>query len=263
MKRRISPLSDLPALWRLWRIVRRYRPDIVHAHTPKAGLLGMLAAWLALARVRVYTIHGLPLLTRTGWQFHVLRLAETLACRWHQRELREPFGAPGGPRPRDLSPAKVRTLGYGSCSGVNLQRFDPAACGPADRAAFARSTAFPKTRCWPVSSAGSCATRASGNWPPPGSGCGWSFRTCTCCAAASSSRRTRFRRKFASACKTTRAYTSRTALSPTCLRCMRRWTSACSHLPGGLPTVALECGAMQVRWLRRGSRDAPTLFGTA
>jgi lipopolysaccharide/colanic/teichoic acid biosynthesis glycosyltransferase len=135
MKRQISPFSDLPALWRLWRIVRRHRPDIVHAHTPKAGLLGMLAAWLALVKVRVYTIHGLPLLTRTGWQFHVLRLAEALACRLATsvncvsesvRQVVLDLGI--------CPPAKVRTLGYGSCSGVNLQRFDPAACGPEDRA---------------------------------------------------------------------------------------------------------------------------------
>jgi lipopolysaccharide/colanic/teichoic acid biosynthesis glycosyltransferase/glycosyltransferase involved in cell wall biosynthesis len=135
MKRRISPLSDLPALWRLWRIVRRYRPDIVHAHTPKAGLLGMLAAWLALVKVRVYTIHGLPLLTRTGWQFHVLRLAETLACRLATSVNCVSHSVRRVVLDLGICPeAKVRTLGYGSCSGVDLQRFDPAACGPADRA---------------------------------------------------------------------------------------------------------------------------------
>ena len=53
MTRRISPLLDLRALWRVWRILRRIRPDIVHAHTPKGGLLGMIAAWLAGTPVRV------------------------------------------------------------------------------------------------------------------------------------------------------------------------------------------------------------------
>src|SRR5271157_1833191 len=41
MKRQISPFRDLPALFRLWRLIRRHRPAVVHAHTPKAGLLGM------------------------------------------------------------------------------------------------------------------------------------------------------------------------------------------------------------------------------
>ncbi|MGD0015523.1 MAG: sugar transferase [Bryobacteraceae bacterium] len=135
MKRQISPLSDLPALFGLWQLIRRRRPAIVHAHTPKAGLLGMLAAWLALVKVRVYTIHGLPLMTRTGWQFHVLRLAETLACRLATSVYCVSHSVRRVVLDLGICPeAKVRTLGYGSCSGVNLDRFDPAACGPADRA---------------------------------------------------------------------------------------------------------------------------------
>src|SRR5262249_52880350 len=47
MERRIAPLRDLMALFRIRRVLRSVRPQIVHAHTPKAGLLGMIAAWLA------------------------------------------------------------------------------------------------------------------------------------------------------------------------------------------------------------------------
>src|SRR5688500_16091370 len=46
MQRRISPLADLLALARLCWVIRKVRPDIVHSHTPKAGVLGMIAAWL-------------------------------------------------------------------------------------------------------------------------------------------------------------------------------------------------------------------------
>jgi len=135
MKRRISPLSDLPALWRLWRLIRRYRPAIVHAHTPKAGLLGMLAARLARVEIRIYTIHGLPLMTRTGWQFHVLRLAETMACRLATSVNCVSESVRRVVLDLGICPeAKVRILGYGSCAGVNLDRFDPAASDPADRA---------------------------------------------------------------------------------------------------------------------------------
>ena len=47
MERRITPLRDLAALRRLWAHFRRERPDVVHAHTPKGGLLGTIAAALA------------------------------------------------------------------------------------------------------------------------------------------------------------------------------------------------------------------------
>ena len=76
MERQPNPLRDLVSLWRLLQLMRGLRPDVVHAHTPKAGLLGMMAAKLAGVPVRLYTVHGLPLLTRTGPLRRVLELTE-------------------------------------------------------------------------------------------------------------------------------------------------------------------------------------------
>jgi glycosyltransferase involved in cell wall biosynthesis len=56
--REISPLNDLRTIWQLYRIMRRWKPDVVHTHTAKAGLVGRLAAWLARVPVRVHTFHG-------------------------------------------------------------------------------------------------------------------------------------------------------------------------------------------------------------
>ena len=58
MSRNLSPLADLVSLWRLYRVMRRERFTIIHTHTPKAGLLGQLAARLAGVPVVVNTIHG-------------------------------------------------------------------------------------------------------------------------------------------------------------------------------------------------------------
>jgi glycosyltransferase involved in cell wall biosynthesis len=58
MTRKVTPLADLASLWHLYRIMRRGRFTIVHAHTPKAGLLGQLAARLAGVPVIVNTVHG-------------------------------------------------------------------------------------------------------------------------------------------------------------------------------------------------------------
>ena len=47
MRRPMRPLADAIALYRLWRLLLEVRPDLVHTHTPKAGLLGMIASTFA------------------------------------------------------------------------------------------------------------------------------------------------------------------------------------------------------------------------
>ena len=56
--REISPLDDLKAFWKIFRILRNEKPDIVHTHTAKAGTLGRFAAILAGTKVKVHTFHG-------------------------------------------------------------------------------------------------------------------------------------------------------------------------------------------------------------
>jgi glycosyltransferase involved in cell wall biosynthesis len=58
IERRISPMSNLKSLWRLYRLMRRERFDIVHVHTPVAAVLGRLAAWTARVPIIMYTAHG-------------------------------------------------------------------------------------------------------------------------------------------------------------------------------------------------------------
>lgn len=60
LSRELSPVRDLVAAWRLARIIRRVKPDVVHTHTAKAGAVGRIAA-LAAGRPRpvvVHTFHG-------------------------------------------------------------------------------------------------------------------------------------------------------------------------------------------------------------
>jgi lipopolysaccharide/colanic/teichoic acid biosynthesis glycosyltransferase/glycosyltransferase involved in cell wall biosynthesis len=131
MSRRVDPLRDLVALIRLWRQLRRLRPRIVHAHTPKGGLLGMVAAWMARVPVRVYTLHGLPLQTAAGWRRRLLWWSERISCLLaHARfcvspSLRQAV-ADEGICPID----RLGVLGAGSVGGVDARgRFDPLRTG--------------------------------------------------------------------------------------------------------------------------------------
>jgi glycosyltransferase involved in cell wall biosynthesis len=56
--RPLSPWKDLVALWKVYRILRQEKPDVVHTHTAKAGTVGRTAALLAGVPVIVHTFHG-------------------------------------------------------------------------------------------------------------------------------------------------------------------------------------------------------------
>src|SRR5579859_1023923 len=80
MLRRISPLSDVVALLKMCWFLRRLKPDMVEFSTPKAGLLGTLAARICGVPRRIYLLRGLKLETTTGLKHHVLLAAERLAA---------------------------------------------------------------------------------------------------------------------------------------------------------------------------------------
>ena len=77
--RQITPLQDIISILKLARLFRYQRYDIVHAHTPKAGLLGMIASRLAGVRNRIYTCHGLPLETEQGLKRLILKICEKIS----------------------------------------------------------------------------------------------------------------------------------------------------------------------------------------
>jgi len=146
MPRRITPFRDLLTLWRLQRYLRRVRPGIVHAHTPKGGLLGMIGAWLARVPVRIYHIRGLPFVTATGAQRLLLRTTEYIACALADqvlcvsRSVRHVAVSEGICPPR-----KVKVLLGGSGNGVDSAlKFDPASW-PEGRAMVRERYGIPTT----------------------------------------------------------------------------------------------------------------------
>ncbi len=126
MSRRITPLDDVIALVRLWRLLRDLRPDVVHGHTPKGGLLAMTAAAFAGVRARIYTLHGTPLETATGMSRILLRLAERTSCAFAHRV----HAVSPSLRARALAlglcdARKCVVLGEGSINGVDARKFRP------------------------------------------------------------------------------------------------------------------------------------------
>lgn len=124
MTRTISLMKDIKTLWKLIKIFRKEQPAIVHTHTPKAGLLGMLAAWLVRVPVRLHTVGGMPLLGKKGWKKQLLLLTERLTYRMAQRIYSNSKGLAAILLEEGLvKTSKLKVMGKGSSNGVDVQYF--------------------------------------------------------------------------------------------------------------------------------------------
>lgn len=124
MRRSIHPRADVVALWHLCKLLRTHRPHIVHTHSPKAGLLGMLAARLCRVPIRLHTLAGTPYTTARGLRRRILWLAEwlTQACSTHTWVLSQGL-LQQGLQAGFLQQGKCSMQGYGSSNGVDYARF--------------------------------------------------------------------------------------------------------------------------------------------
>jgi glycosyltransferase involved in cell wall biosynthesis len=126
MVREIAPLADLISLLRLVRLLLRLSPDVAEFSTPKAGLLGSLAALVTRVPARVYMLRGLKLETATGLKRVLLRAAERTAARCAQTVLCNSSSMRDEALALGLVPErKLRMIGEGSSNGVNTERFSP------------------------------------------------------------------------------------------------------------------------------------------
>jgi glycosyltransferase involved in cell wall biosynthesis len=60
LRRNIFPIKDFVAFIKIYRLIKNLRPDILHTHSSKAGILGRLAAKMAGVKIIVHSIYGLP-----------------------------------------------------------------------------------------------------------------------------------------------------------------------------------------------------------
>lgn len=145
MARKITPAEDLATLARLWQIIQRERPDVVHAHTPKGGLLGTLAALLAGVPVRIYHMRGLPLVGLEGARRALLTLTERVSCAAATHVVAVSHGLRRDALRFELcAPDKLRVLGHGSGQGVDVARFDPERLAPDTRSRVRAAADLPE-----------------------------------------------------------------------------------------------------------------------
>ena len=126
MRRGISPFSDFFAFFAVLRVLHRLRPAITDFSTPKAGLLGNVAAWTLQVPHRVYTLRGLKMEGTTGGKRTLLLASERVASWCAHSVLCNSTSLRSMARLLRIAPeAKLHLLGDGSSNGVDLERFAP------------------------------------------------------------------------------------------------------------------------------------------
>jgi len=126
MSRKITLIKDIKSLWNTYKLLKKEKPQIVHTHTPKAGIVGMLAAKMAGVPHRLHTVAGLPLMEVKGVKRQVLDFVEKLTYASATKIY---------PNSKGLSDYiiqhkytdkyKLRVIGNGSSNGIDTSFFSP------------------------------------------------------------------------------------------------------------------------------------------
>lgn len=124
MTRKITPFKDIKAVWGLYRILMKEKPSIVHTHTPKAGIVGMLAAKMAGVPIRLHTVAGLPLMEATGLKRKVLDFVEKLTYSSATKVYPNSKGLHNFILKNNYTSAdKLKVIGQGSSNGIDTNFF--------------------------------------------------------------------------------------------------------------------------------------------
>ena len=137
MSRKITPFQDLKSLWEMWNFLRKEKPQIVHTHTPKAGIIGMLAARLAGVPHRLHTVAGLPLMEATGIKRKILNFVEKLTYSSATRVYPNSKGLYDFILQNNFTQSnKLKIIANGSSNGINTTFFSPAQVSEIEKVAL-------------------------------------------------------------------------------------------------------------------------------
>jgi len=123
MKREISILNDFRSLFNLIMLFFKTKPDIIHASTPKAGLLSMIAGWIMRVPTRIYYIHGLRYEGAKGFKRKILKFFEKLSCFFATDIYAVSYGVKETLNKDAVTTKKVNIIGEGSVNGINMEYF--------------------------------------------------------------------------------------------------------------------------------------------
>lgn len=123
IERRMAPFKDIVTLFRLIKVFRRERPDMVHSMGHKAAILGQFAARLTGVPYRVHNFTGLAFPTAKGFSRWVLKKVDKFIC-WNSTDiLPEGKGVMNDLQQNKITKKPLRILGNGNIRGIDLDHY--------------------------------------------------------------------------------------------------------------------------------------------
>jgi glycosyltransferase involved in cell wall biosynthesis len=137
IERYMNPLKDIVNLFQIYSKLNKLKPDIINVGTPKMGLLGMVAAWMAGVKRRIYTCRGLRYEHEQGFTRSLLKFTESIPGKLaHQIICISPSVKEQALADKVFSEEKITVISQGSSNGVNLEKFNRSNVAVDDTAAL-------------------------------------------------------------------------------------------------------------------------------
>lgn len=126
MERKPNPIKDIMSIIRMYVLIKKEKPTIVHTHTPKAGMVGMIAALFAGVPVRLHTVAGLPLMEAKGIKIVIYKFIEKITYLCANKVYPNSNKLADYIIDKGLAPkSKVNVIGNGSSNGIDSNYFMP------------------------------------------------------------------------------------------------------------------------------------------
>ena len=123
--RKLNPLRDLIGLVCTIFLILKAKPTIVHTHSPKAGIIGMLSAYICRVPLKIHTVAGLPLMETSGFKKRILILVEKIAYSCADFVLPNSLNQKEYILENIYNDTKVQVIGTGSSNGIDLNYYNP------------------------------------------------------------------------------------------------------------------------------------------
>jgi glycosyltransferase involved in cell wall biosynthesis len=124
MTRKITPIKDLVSLFKLVLFLNKEKPLIIHSHTPKAGIIAMLASKITNIPIRIHTVGGLPLMEEKGSKKRMLEFIEKLTYQLSTFVFTNSTGLYNYIiENKYIAKNKIKVIGNGSSNGVDINYF--------------------------------------------------------------------------------------------------------------------------------------------